>query len=45
MKYRERQNGVNLHVFTVFDGATTFKLCLDPETLLWTLAAVADGEG
>ena len=31
------------HIFSMSDGATSFRLKLDSETLIWTLEEISDG--
>ncbi len=38
-----RQGRTLLHYFSVTDGNLDFRLCLDTETLHWTLEEVTDG--
>jgi hypothetical protein len=43
LHYTVREGRVLVHIFSVTDGTTSFKLKFDTETLGWKLLEVADG--
>ena len=43
LHYMEHEGRVLMHLFSITDGTTCFKLRFNTETLVWKLLEVADG--